>query len=453
MATHLVRMFSLRRDQEDADVIDKALRNGAKAVGTNLWVLFFAILIASVGLNVNSTAVIIGAMLISPLMGPIVGMGYGAAVADFGLIRAAFKSLLLFTGLSLATSVVYFSLSPLDHPQSELLARTSPTLWDVLIAAFGGAAGMVAVTRKSFSNIVPGVAIATALMPPLCTVGFGIANGRWDMAAGALYLFVINGVFIAASTLAVAKLLRLPARGETDPATLTRHRVIISIGLVAVLAPSVWLGYRFVQQEVFSNAANFAGRTLLTDSRVLAFDIDAARRTLRLTTVGDRDSEPLRQQALALLAQAGARQADVTVRRAGDAPVDVRALRRDLGEELQRTLVAQVQQTDAKVLALEVQLAAVLAAAAPASAPQPSPVTDRLGDEIRAMLPSVSAAYLAQPLDASLGAPDAVAIVVVDVPRALGAADRLALSRWLAVRLGRSDVTVIDRIVRARSSR
>jgi hypothetical protein len=140
--------------------------------------------------------------------------------------------------------------------------------------------------------------------------------------------------------------------------------------------------------------------------------------------------------------------AEVAVRHAGDAPLDVGALRRDLGEELQRTLIAQVQQTDAKVLALEVQLAAVLAAAAPASAPEPSPVTDRLSEEIRAMVPAVRAAYLAQPLDASANAPGTTTIVVVDVARALGAADRLALSRWLAVRLDRSEVTVIDRITR-----
>jgi uncharacterized hydrophobic protein (TIGR00271 family) len=462
MNSSLYRMFSLRRDQQDADVIDEALRNGAQAAGTNLWVLFFAILIASVGLNVNSTAVIIGAMLISPLMGPIVGMGYGAAVADFGLIRTAFKNLALFTALSLATSVLYFTLSPLDHPGSELLARTSPTLWDVLIAAFGGAAGMVAVTRKSFSNIVPGVAIATALMPPLCTVGFGIANGRWDMSAGALYLFLINGVFIAASTLAVARLLRLPARGETDEATRSRHRLIIALGLTAVLVPSVWLGYRFVQQEVFSNAASAAGRILLSDSRVLAFDVDAPRRTLQLTTVGERDLEPLRKQALALLAREGAKRAEVTVRRAGDDPLDVLALRKDLGEELQRTLVAQVRQTDAKVLELEQKLAAASSAAAPASSPAAAlpggvsravPDTGRLADEIRAQLPQVQAAYLAQPLDASGYLPGTPAIVVVDVPRALNSADRLRLSRWLAVRLSRDEVTVVDRITRGSARR
>ena len=378
MQTSLYQMFTLRRDQQDADLIDDALRNGAQAAGTNLWVLFFAILIASVGLNVNSTAVIIGAMLISPLMGPIVGMGYGAAVADFGLIRTAFKCLLLFVALSLGTSVAYFAVSPLDHPQSELLSRTSPTLWDVLIASFGGAAGMVAVTRKSFSNIVPGVAIATALMPPLCTVGFGIANGRWDMSLGAFYLFVINGVFIAASTLAVASVLRLPSRGKTDAATRSRHRLMMGLGLVVVVIPSVWLGYRFVQQEVFGNAASSVGRELLTDNRVLAFDIDASRHTLQLTTLGGGDPEALRRKARALLAQQGVTRAEIVLRHAGDDPLDVQGLRRDLNEELKRALVVQVQQTDAKVQALERQVAAALAAAPPPPiAPDSTPVPER----------------------------------------------------------------------------
>lgn len=211
------KLFDLREDQDEPEAIDDNVRNGVRFAGTNLWVLIFAILVASVGLNVNSTAVIIGAMLISPLMGPIVGLGYAAAVNDFSLIRQSARNLGTFTGLSLITSMIYFTLSPLDVPGSELLARTTPTLWDVLIAAFGGAAGMVALTRRSISNVVPGVAIATALMPPLCTAGFGLANGRWDMFAGAFYLFLINGVFIAASTLAVSKLVKLPPVADVDP--------------------------------------------------------------------------------------------------------------------------------------------------------------------------------------------------------------------------------------------
>ena len=213
---NVLSQFNLRHDQASIEDIDASLRAGARPAGTNLWVLFFAILIASVGLNVNSTAVIIGAMLISPLMGPIVGIGYGAAIADGGLMRSSAVTLFVFTIVSLLTSMLYFWISPLDEPGSELLARTTPNLWDVLIAAFGGAAGMVAATRRSFTNIAPGVAIATALMPPLCTVGFGLAHQRWDMALGAGYLFIINGVFIAASTLLIGKLLRLPRRRELD---------------------------------------------------------------------------------------------------------------------------------------------------------------------------------------------------------------------------------------------
>lgn len=471
MSPTLYRYFSLRRDQEDADIIDGALRNGAQAAGTNLWVLFFAILIASVGLNVNSTAVIIGAMLISPLMGPIVGIGYAAAVSDFPLIRTAFNNLLAFTGLSLVTSVLYFVLSPLDHPQSELLARTSPTLWDVLIAAFGGAAGMVAVTRKSFSNIVPGVAIATALMPPLCTAGFGIANGRWDMFAGAFYLYVINSVFIAAATLAVAKLMRLPAREEVDTVARARHRVMIFAGLTLVLVPSVWLGYRFVQQEVFNNAAGTVGRTLLADMRVLAYEVDAPGRLLRLTMVGERDLQPLQERAQQMLAAHGLADVRVQVRRAGDPAVDVGALRKDINDELQRTLVGQVQSNDAKVQALAQKLDATLAEMQAAQTHTQMSL-ERLGVEIRAQLPEVRAAYLAQALEApvapvapvapatsaavvpaaaSADAPGpaaaAPAIVVVDVVRPLAAAERQRLARWLAVRLERPEVTVIDHVV------
>jgi uncharacterized hydrophobic protein (TIGR00271 family) len=205
MLPFLARVFDLRRNQNTPEAIAADIAEGAEVAGPNLWVLFFAIVVASVGLNVNSTAVIIGAMLISPLMGPIVAIGYGVGVDNFALIRRAFKSLGLFTGIGLATSTLYFLLTPLSQAQSELLARTTPTVWDVLIACAGGGAGMIAATRRKPSNIVPGVAIATALMPPLCTAGYGLANGRLAYVSGALFLFSINAVFIALSTLLVVK--------------------------------------------------------------------------------------------------------------------------------------------------------------------------------------------------------------------------------------------------------
>ncbi|MBL7687114.1 MAG: TIGR00341 family protein, partial [Bdellovibrionaceae bacterium] len=177
-----------------------AIRDNVNLTSANAWSLIFAIFIASIGLNVNSVAVIIGAMLISPLMGPIVGAGLALGVNDFSLLRRSILNLAYAVGISVVTSTLYFLISPLSEIQSELLARTRPTFYDVLVAILGGAAGIVATSSKERGNAIPGVAIATALMPPLCTAGFGIAKGEIGYLVGALYLFVINSIFICIST-------------------------------------------------------------------------------------------------------------------------------------------------------------------------------------------------------------------------------------------------------------
>lgn len=431
MKRQLFRWFDLRQDQAPAADIDAALRANARAGGTNLWVLFFAMLIASVGLNVNSTAVIIGAMLISPLMGPIVGMGYGAAVADLRLIRSAAGTLLAFTALSLTTSTLYFLLSPLNEPGSELLARTSPSLWDVLIAAFGGAAGMVAVTRRSFSNIVPGVAIATALMPPLCTVGFGIAHQRWDMAAGALFLFLINGVFIAASTLAVARVLRLPAVTQIDERTRALHRGVIGLGLLAVLAPSVWMGYRLVQDEVFQGAAQRALMQLErgTDTALLGQEIDPRARRIRLTVVGEAEQARLQVAAVPLLAAQGIGDATLEFRRAGDA--QLQAMRRRSDER------------DGRILALASELQ-LMGQRQEALAAERTPRADALLRELQAWLPSVQALSLTD----TAGGPRELRL---RLPKAVHEAELQRLHAWLVARLGGEAVTVIQETGTAQS--
>ena len=186
--TKLQNVFNLEHDQAHPDKIDAVIRANTRVTGTNMWVLMFAIAVSSIGLNVNSTAVVIGAMLISPLMGPIVGMGYGLAVGDTALIRQAMRNIIIFVVISVITATLYFLLTPLEDAQSELLARTQPTLWDVLIAFFGGSAGIVALTRKEGGNAIPGVAIATALMPPLCTAGYGLAHGNWHYFLGVALL-------------------------------------------------------------------------------------------------------------------------------------------------------------------------------------------------------------------------------------------------------------------------
>ncbi len=243
--------FNLDEDKaKEQDVIEN-IKKGIEFKGTNLWTLIFAIFIASIGLNVNSTAVIIGAMLISPLMGPLMGIGLGAGIYDFVLIKKAVKNLLIASLIGLMTSALYFLISPLHQAQSELLARTSPTIWDVLIALFGGLAGIVASSRTKYNNVIPGVAIATALMPPLCTAGYGIATWQWSYFFGAIYLYVINSVFISISTFLIVRYLKFKTFSFIDEAANLKVKRWVGIIAVLTILPSIYLAYHFVKNEVY----------------------------------------------------------------------------------------------------------------------------------------------------------------------------------------------------------
>ena len=210
MKNNLWRLTSHDLTDGDFEDIRKEIADAASFRGVNLWILIISIFVASLGLNLNSTAVVIGAMLISPLMGPIIGLGLGASINDLLLLKTAARNYLFATGASLLTSTIYFLITPLDDAHAELLARTSPNFYDVLIALFGGMAGAVAMTFRNKGNVLTGVAIATALMPPLCTVGYGIATGQPKFMLGALYLYLINSVFIALATYFYARLIKFP---------------------------------------------------------------------------------------------------------------------------------------------------------------------------------------------------------------------------------------------------
>lgn len=247
--------FNLRRDQEREDMVVAELRKGVEFRGINTWVLVFAIMVASIGLNVNSTAVVIGAMLISPLMGPIMGVGLGVGISDLRLIRKASKNLAVMVVISVVTSAIYFAISPLQEENSELLGRTAPTLWDVFIAFFGGCAGIVAAASKEKGNVVPGVAIATALMPPLCTAGYGIAIGELKYFAGAFYLFSINTVFICLSTLLFVRFLRFHEVAFVSPEVKKRVQTVIGIFVVAMIIPSIYIAQNLVRETLFERHA------------------------------------------------------------------------------------------------------------------------------------------------------------------------------------------------------
>jgi len=208
----LLAHFKLSHEREDFQLVRGEIEKAIHFSGTNLYILILAILIASLGLHTNSPAVIVGAMLISPLMGPIMGLGFGVAINDFKLLKRSLINCLFASSVSLMMSTLFFLLTPLHESTSELLHRTSPNIYDVLIAFFGGMAGMLATSTKLKGNVIPGVAIATALMPPLCTAGFGLANWNAKYFFGALYLFLINSIFIAAATFIIGRILRFGRR-------------------------------------------------------------------------------------------------------------------------------------------------------------------------------------------------------------------------------------------------
>ena len=242
-------VFSLKNDTADHAEIKSRLEDGGQITGTNMCVLMLAIFIASIGLNMNSTAVIIGAMLISPLMGSIQAAAYGTATANMRLFRKSVIGLAVQVIICLVTSTIYFWISPISTSTSELLARTTPTIWDVLIALFGGIAAIIGITRKEKSNVIPGVAIATALMPPLCTCGYGIATGQWRFFWGAGYLFLINSYFIFFASTAILLILKVPREKEFDKEKWKKLKRKIIRNTIIMILPSIVVAYVMVQNS------------------------------------------------------------------------------------------------------------------------------------------------------------------------------------------------------------
>lgn len=249
-------LVNLHKGEEDKEKTLANVKANISFRGSNLWILACAIIVASVGLNVNSTAVIIGAMLISPLMGPIVGAGFALGIYDFYLLRRSLFNLLIATIVSLIVATVYFYLSPFKEVHSELLARTSPNIYDVLIAFFGGLVGVIAITRVEKGNPIPGVAIATALMPPLCTAGYGLATANWQFFMGALFLYSINCVFICIATFSIVKYLKYPAAQLID----VKHQKLVRYGVTAivslVLLPSGFFAFTLYKEQHYKQLAN-----------------------------------------------------------------------------------------------------------------------------------------------------------------------------------------------------
>lgn len=350
-----VRNFDVRQEKEDELDTIESIKKGIDFKGTNLWVLIFATFVASLGLNTNSTAVIIGAMLISPLMGPIMGFGLGLGISDFELIKRSFRNFATATVFSVITSTLYFLISPISEAQSELLARTQPTVYDVLIAFFGGLAGIVASSTKSKGNVIPGVAIATALMPPLCTAGFGLASGNLYYFFGAFYLYFINTVFISLATYVVVRLLKYPKKVFLDK---QREKVVTRyVGIIVffTIVPSLFLSYNLIRSSYFNDRvrAFISEELLFPNTQILSKTVTdtSEKREVKVVLIGQEVPAEMIDNARAKLPKYGLKDVSLVIQQGfGKETTDINELKtlvmKDFYKNSEEVLRVQAVQID-----------------------------------------------------------------------------------------------------------
>ncbi len=349
--TNLVRkLFDLREGAQSKKEIVENIKDDTVFSSARVWVLVCAIVLASVGLNINSTPVIIGAMLISPLMGPIVSLGLGLAIEDWGLVRRSGKNLFIQTAISIIISSLYFALTPITNAQSELLARIQPTLFDVLIATFGGLAGFIGISRAKQNNIVPGVAIATALIPPLCTVGYGIGTWQPKFIIGAFYLFLINSIFICLASLVVAKYLKLPKKEYTDQLKKRRIKRIIVLVITAIVIPAIYQAVVVVKQNNFTiNAERYITSVFENEGYVIIYkniQYTQSEKRIELAFLSRRVTEEEERVLEQRLIDFGLKDTDLVVRQNRFA----------LTEEEWRSLVEATKDDEERMQLLEEQI-------------------------------------------------------------------------------------------------
>lgn len=438
------RFFNALPDKTDETATVEQISDGVTFRGANLWVLIFAIFIACLGLNLNSTAVIIGAMLISPLMGPIIGMGLAVGRADLELLKRSLTNYGVSTVISVLTAALYFQLTPLTEAQSELLARTSPTLYDVLIALFGGAAGILALSTGGKGNVIPGVAIATALMPPLCTAGYGLAMGEWSFFFGACYLFFINTVFIALATYLGVRLLQFQPKQFVDKARLAVVNRYIAVIVVVTMLPAVYMTTQIIRQSVFENhVKQFVKQELhQPGTRILSEQADRETKTLDVVALGAALPNEMIEAARQRLADY--QLADYQLNVIQGAQSDSLLLARN-NAGTQQSLSGLDQQH----LALQAERVAQLERET-ADYRRLDALAREIAGEVKAVCPKVESIGLSKitetPVDS--GAVRSYVLAVANSRTPLPAADRDRLAQWLKVRTQADSLRLVTAEVR-----
>ncbi|WP_455516091.1 TIGR00341 family protein [Porphyromonas sp.] len=437
--------FDLRSDLEKEQEVIEEITRGVSFRGANLWVLIVAIFIASLGLNVNSTAVIIGAMLISPLMGPIIGMGLAVGINDLDLLKRALKNFSFATLISVLTAMLYFLISPLEEAQSELLARTTPTIYDVLIAFFGGAAGIIALsTRGRGGNVIPGVAIATALMPPLCTAGYGLATWQLSFFFGAFYLFFINTVFISLSTFVGVRLMGFRHHELPTPERARRARHILTVIIVATIIPALLMTISIIRTSIFENNLRhfIADELTQTGTQILSSGTDAATKELRIVAVGRTITDVQQRAASAHMAQYGLGGYKLSVIQGG-ASDSLLALSSQLAQRVYS------QETEKQKL-LELSSDNATLTQRLATYTHCEEVAEAIRPELAALFPAVRALSLSRSVevqrDTTATSHFVTAVFTVDKGAAWSASDAHRFEAWLKTRLSGDSVVLLPRM-------
>lgn len=427
-------------DHIDTDAAARSIRSNVAFRGPNVWILAFSIIIASVGLNVNSTAVIIGAMLISPLMGPIIGIGLGLGVNDTKLIRVGLKNLLVMVGISLMASFLYFLLTPLKLANpTELLSRTNPTIYDVIIALFGGAAGLLEISRKEKGTVLSGVAIATALMPPLCTAGYGLASGHISYFFGALMLFIINGVFIIIATYLMSKILGFPEYEFLDAKQARRTRSLVTLVFVLVTIPSILSAITMIRSNKFTqNAERFVSENRMLDTGyIYDYDIDTHKGgKISLYIAGNMLDENEKSRL-----KLSAKDHGIDPERVEFYAHQIAPNENGSADKLVRDIYArtdsEIGKRDAQIRMLEMELSKYKQKEIPYT---------QISREIVSQYPQVKEIYISRGADVttdSLYTKDCI-LVVAKTQRPLGDEVKLRMTEFLKARLNDTTVVVIN---------
>lgn len=439
----LLRMLDIRQEKEEEQSTVDSIKQGIEFKGTTLWVLIIAILIASLGLNVNSTAVIIGAMLISPLMGPIIGFGLGLGINDFELIKKAAKNFGIATGFSIVSSTLFFLLSPLSEAQSELLARTQPTIYDVLIAFFGGMAGIIAGSSRFKGNVIPGVAIATALMPPLCTAGFGLATRNFYYFGGAIYLYLINSVFICLATFLVVRVLNFKKKEEVNNQKRKKVTRYITVIAFFTIIPCLFITYDIVRKSWFENSVNkFINHEISLPGTYIinkTVRMDRKNKEIKLITVGEPVSEELLSEIRSKLPDYGLEGTDLIIREGVNATVaetNIDVLKNLVLEDFYQNAEAAAKSQAVLIDSLTRQLEVYK---------DLNDLSVRLMPEFKILFPAVREASVSRSLlvGADSMKQDTVALVYLKTKKRLTRSETAKMEEWMKVKTGLNQVKLI----------